>query len=787
MAGSLGDLVIRVGGNIDGFRSAMTDASDSATQFTSKISSTVAEGVTLFDAYGRAVESVAAPIKKLTEGNAQLAAASERVISSLGGQVAVTEKLATANSHAVSEIQATSGALRTLEGNGGIRAAERFIATTLGLGSAMQAIFVPIGALALASAVARIGEEVYKVAQNFFFLKDAEEEAIKVGAGLADGAQAALDKITAAQVQALRNQGKLVEAARLEQQNLLSKSIKMPNLVDNDKFKQLDSTQNQSELNALRSVFSDVIPADLPARIQEINAGIARTSQELAAIKAAGFDPTFLNSHFAGQAKVELDLYGQALEFLQVKQRDFAQSVGMAGSNIPKAHKEEAAAAEAAARKVSDALKSTDEDSLAVLKSNHLVSLTETIKFWKDRLAVESGNALRSHEIGITLGNLAQEQDKAEAKITENWIRLNDEKEKKMEAFKGRIEELAQEATQLAEKMGAEIGDRNKKLFDIGAKSTGNAEEGAGAFKKLEAERAYSLQVDHGRQAELAYAQKILAADDEISNAKIAALTAEQEAEADEIKKAELGLELQKAIIDAAEKRFAAETKILDALNKQNLMHRIGHQLQAVPGAIGNAVAGGITSGKNIGKEIEQALKGVGQQLLGGIFTQAINGLVRQLGLNAALSQIGHAIMTGHAATMISHAGVMIGHGIVVAWNTVVTGLNTIWTAALTAIEAVKAIFGFADGGVPPMGVPSIVGERGPELFIPHQLGTVIPNNQLKSFAGGAGAGSRISSQSYNGGSHTFNVYGANNARQAARDIAGFLKSSGPQFSPSSR
>ena len=37
----------------------------------------------------------------------------------------------------------------------------------------------------------------------------------------------------------------------------------------------------------------------------------------------------------------------------------------------------------------------------------------------------------------------------------------------------------------------------------------------------------------------------------------------------------------------------------------------------------------------------------------------------------------------------------------------------------------------FADGGTPPVGRPSIVGERGPELFMPGVRGSVIPNNAL--------------------------------------------------------
>ena len=38
---------------------------------------------------------------------------------------------------------------------------------------------------------------------------------------------------------------------------------------------------------------------------------------------------------------------------------------------------------------------------------------------------------------------------------------------------------------------------------------------------------------------------------------------------------------------------------------------------------------------------------------------------------------------------------------------------------------------GFEKGGRPPVGMPSIVGEKGPELFVPDQAGTVVPNNQL--------------------------------------------------------
>lgn len=49
--------------------------------------------------------------------------------------------------------------------------------------------------------------------------------------------------------------------------------------------------------------------------------------------------------------------------------------------------------------------------------------------------------------------------------------------------------------------------------------------------------------------------------------------------------------------------------------------------------------------------------------------------------------------------------------------------------SALTT--AFTSVMGFADGGRPPLGRVSVVGERGPELFVPDAAGTIIPNHAL--------------------------------------------------------
>ena len=63
-------------------------------------------------------------------------------------------------------------------------------------------------------------------------------------------------------------------------------------------------------------------------------------------------------------------------------------------------------------------------------------------------------------------------------------------------------------------------------------------------------------------------------------------------------------------------------------------------------------------------------------------------------------------------------------------------GINMALTGLFGGTK-VGNFLGFANGGRPPVGRASIVGEKGPELFIPKTSGTIIPNNQI----GGAGGG----------------------------------------------
>jgi len=55
-------------------------------------------------------------------------------------------------------------------------------------------------------------------------------------------------------------------------------------------------------------------------------------------------------------------------------------------------------------------------------------------------------------------------------------------------------------------------------------------------------------------------------------------------------------------------------------------------------------------------------------------------------------------------------------------------GVNSLLKVAFPGSSFFSALPGFANGGRPPIGRPSVVGERGPELFVPDRAGTILPN-----------------------------------------------------------
>lgn len=117
-----------------------------------------------------------------------------------------------------------------------------------------------------------------------------------------------------------------------------------------------------------------------------------------------------------------------------------------------------------------------------------------------------------------------------------------------------------------------------------------------------------------------------------------------------------------------------------------------------------------------------------------------------QTGYNAAIKKYGDmAQQAGQAVAQGFQDAVFQGQGLHKMLQTLLGDLlKVIFQKEITApladfltggFKSLFSIGGHAMGG--PLSGPSMVGERGPELFVPSGYGTIIPNDQLRSGGGG--------------------------------------------------
>jgi lambda family phage tail tape measure protein len=102
-----------------------------------------------------------------------------------------------AGQHAVTGVQATSGALRVLEGNmtNNLRAAERFIANTLGMGNALKAAFPVVGAIAMGGILFELKDKAEAAYETFKKMQEAPQRIAESFHGIAQPIAVANDEL----------------------------------------------------------------------------------------------------------------------------------------------------------------------------------------------------------------------------------------------------------------------------------------------------------------------------------------------------------------------------------------------------------------------------------------------------------------------------------------------------------------------------------------------------------------------------------------------------------------
>ena len=773
----------------------------------------------------------------LTQGMDAGSEAADRLAAALGGESAAAaasvgssraaaagfEAMAAGAKHGVTEIQALSGGIRVLEGSQGIRAAERFLASIPGIGAAFQAAFPLIGLAAISEMFSRIGEEIHKAFDQAMNAPQVIQSAFRnLNETLHesnDELQLTNDKLRddIAKIEGHPSNGLMVA---LDEARVAADKLEISLLKDLTASTKLfaDNKENMLEaLNLLPGGGSDF--AQISQEAQKFQGQIQQTIDKYKTTSAAGNglqlpkipgldklsgqlqqqEKAKESVELAKQYSAEIDKLSDRLQAAQRHSSGLYTSEVASLEGLIDLYKEQRAQIDltqqktgldktkaglpdkGAYRRAEEEQKKADDEALAMLQADHQMTLAETASFWKERLSAESGYTDRVREIHITLGHIYQQSDKAIMEGAKKGDEILKEQENKAKEFVAKMAALAHEADDLGERLHQEDIKRAEEVAKAGAQAGMNSQDQQFAMKKLELARQYGETEGHTAEDQIEYQTKLLALNEAISQAKIVRDQADVKAldpQSQQVAYAEALLKLQQDQNAALQQQYAGETAIAGLKQRDSMRGQLQQQTspQALAGPLSEALAEGVMKGgKGLGKEIRQSLQGIGKQILGTVFEHAITSLIEKIGIQSAIDALLH-IGTGVQVAALTANNIALTSN--VASNVALTAAVT----ALTTAMDINSILGFADGGSPPVGVVSMVGERGPELFIPSVPGKIVTNSALRSsqsataFGGGGGSGGGTTHQ-------TFNVM-TNSPRQTAREISTYIKSQTPKYAP---
>ena len=191
-------------------------------------------------------------------------------------------------------------------------------------------------------------------------------------------------------------------------------------------------------------------------------------------------------------------------------------------------------------------------------------------------------------------------------------------------------------------------------------------------------------------------------------------------------------LESDKLINDKLKERNELHKKNKEEIDKQKtatdeLREKMTSVGQEIESSIKNNLKDAITGAKTFGEAMSGVLNKIRDKLMDKVFDNLFSGFADNFGKSASGGKGGGI-------------GGFIG-----------------------------GLFGFADGGTPPVGRPSIVGERGPELFVPRSAGTIVPNEKI----GGSNITNNIS---INVDATNSNVQSDNDGQQFGQALASAIQ-----------
>jgi hypothetical protein len=679
----------------------------------------------------------------------------------------------------VSSVQAASGSIRILEGNveNNVRAVERFLVSSLKLGPILQAAFPVVGAIAFGGIIAKIGEEVYRFAKA---AQDAPRIITQNFASSNSAMRLANDQLALANLR-LEN-----ETAKLEKkpenhlaEALIASQIEAGKLVES--LERVSKAQQDAfkgqHIGYLQQLFGKGGTRDVEQNVANFESQIVGRGQDLqialdggdkSGAATARAELQRLQQNYIAYLRDQIKLrtstittnpsgpisYASAngdqsanLAILQgalsstqlsIAQQRLQEQNGrdLAANDTAKGNRDAAREALEAQRQQMEAMKQSADDQLADIKRDHQVSITEEIGYWRSvQAAIKGGGQAAINyrtEVNKKIGDLSEELRKK--------LELAQGKRDALSTDESGVRQLIeqQKAQYEAVERAIEAGIKQREKMQIG---TAELARGAGSLTAA----------DYRSAVADAHTQAFNAQRDDLERqlARLEGLS-DQAAQRERLQEQldELQGNRQLQVAQDAQATSAAYGNpfvgIRDALDDLiNASHDLantwreiaGNAFDTVNGQIVRAISGQRTDLGNAGASIFRSAGGAllktAEGTLGGEVLKRFGMGGKKTAPTGAAGDALHAWVdnlsqqgAGSVGNLLDTLDGMKALG-TEGQGAVGDGLQTI-TPLLTA-----AIPFLADGGPVVRNMPAIVGERGPELFVPSGSGHIVPNHKL--------------------------------------------------------
>ena len=184
----------------------------------------------------------------------------------------------------------------------------------------------------------------------------------------------------------------------------------------------------------------------------------------------------------------------------------------------------------------------------------------------------------------------------------------------------------------------------------------------------------------------------------------------------------ELDAKIKEMLEDGMTEQEIDRKKIKDLLTQNNLLEKQAQQAEKIKQQFASL-------GQSLATDVADGLQGLirGTSTLNDLLNNVLNKLIDAAFNMALFGNPGGTLGGGGLfGSLFGGLGSIFGGGGLPSSQ--VLGQRA---SAMTGIPMNLPAGSFANGGNPPVGRASLIGERGPELFVPNRAGTIIPNHAL--------------------------------------------------------